>query len=670
MGMLNIDGVQTELTRRVEEADFGYSYPLGLKFHPSSELHKYVVEQINDRVIQAQPLLDGTKDDWEKLDWSTTCYIPLNEEEAKDKDGDFRKPVSVIVPATLAALETLTTYAANTFLQDPIHRYRGRGGKEALIEAALRERVVAAQNSWFKEGLHLISQWRQAYLYGLGIVSPCWTKHIARRPADVTIPDAMTAMLLQMDLPGVKIGDIVRLLEQDVPIFEGNQLECWDTPRCLLDPHTPLNRIQEAEFIGHQVRTNVMHLLGREADPEEHMFNVKAARLLAAQGDGKSIYYRDDSPRKDKYDIAEFESDTTISNVVDVTRMFVNLIPHEWGLGDKKTPEKWMFAVAGDAVVIQAQPLPFNHGMFPVGVAAPSTSGHDVVPVSTLAATMGLQQTIDFFVTSQVKNVKAALNMMLLVDPTGVFMEDVLAPTPGKIIRTKQSVFGGGSLDQWVKQLNVQDVTSQHIDKANAIMGMFKEAVGATDMTQGIMGGLPDRPTEVGINAALIGANSRMALQARMMAMQSMQDLALMESENTTQYMADRVAVSLTGRYERQLREQLGVAEGETEVMVGPDQIGIDAQVEVRTGGMPGGESVQAYTTIIQALLGVEGVGAQLASGLNIPGVFQHWAKLQGAESIAEFLAGGGDVLPQVMPDADLEELARKGDVAPAGVFG
>jgi hypothetical protein len=44
------------------------------------------------------------------------------------------------------------------------------------------------------------------------------------------------------------------------------------------------------------------------------------------------------------------------------------LIPADWGLGSGKVPEKWVFTVGNDAVIIGAQPLGYYHNKFPFQV--------------------------------------------------------------------------------------------------------------------------------------------------------------------------------------------------------------------------------------------------------------------------------------------------------------
>jgi hypothetical protein len=51
---------------------------------------------------------------------------------------------------------------------------------------------------------------------------------------------------------------------------------------------------------------------------------------------------------------------------------------------------------------------------------------------------------------------------MLIVDPSLINMADLEDPKPGKLIRMRRAAWGRG-VENAVKQLNVNDITRQHI---------------------------------------------------------------------------------------------------------------------------------------------------------------------------------------------------------------
>jgi len=76
--------------------------------------------------------------------------------------------------------------------------------------------------------------------------------------------------------------------------------------------------------------------------------------------------------------------------------MFIDLIPKDWKLGASEYPEKWLFSVASDALVIKAKKLGLTHNMYPISVIAPDSDGYTSTPVSRIEVLHGLQGTLDW----------------------------------------------------------------------------------------------------------------------------------------------------------------------------------------------------------------------------------------------------------------------------------
>ena len=110
--------------------DFGYKYPGSIDLHPRSEDHKRLLAAIMERVQSSHEVMSARYDVWNQLDKTLTSFIPLDEEEKREQEKDNRKPFSIVVPTSYAALETLLTYLVQTFFEAPIFRYDGVGGED------------------------------------------------------------------------------------------------------------------------------------------------------------------------------------------------------------------------------------------------------------------------------------------------------------------------------------------------------------------------------------------------------------------------------------------------------------------------------------------------------------------------------------------------------------
>ena len=644
--------------------DLDYEYPRGLDLHPKSDQHNKLLYKILDCAENAKRVLDGMKPEWRKLDWSLNAYVPLDEAESITKTKDWRKPVSVVVPMTFASRETFLTYFHSAFGVNPIHKYRGHGDNR--VAAMLMERVIGKQCQWFKQLLKLNTMWSDGLTYGIGAAHVRWAKHKIKRTVSVEVSDLLAEVLKGSEIKA-NIGDIIRYLEDDV-LYEGTRLDNIDPYHLLLDPNTTPNDYQDAEFIGWMAKSSIFDLMSREQDPEERIFNVKAVRMLGERNLVHSAFYDDESGRDTRQQNTDIgvEYDANTIHPVHLIHMYIKLIPKEWGIGDEEAPEIWQFTVAGDTVIIQADRLDLDHGMFPVVMCAPNTDGHSVLPVSYLATTYGLQQTIDWLTTSRIANVRKCLNNELIVDPARVEMKDLMNPEPGNIIRLKRSSFNGEPISSMVMPLPVPDVTGNHMNDAGIMIDLLRQANGTTDIAMGNLSAMPERPTAAGIDAAKSGALSRLQRIAQIIGLQSMDDLAWMHAYNTIQFMDQTVYVELAGRYEQQLRMAYKSPMGMMDIPVSPYELSPYFDVEPHDGALPNNENLGAWTQILQTMMGVEGVAQQLVGSSDVVGIFQHWARIAGATDINEFIqSGGGNVMPAVMPDQMVQEQAQAGNLVP-----
>ena len=650
-----IEREKEALSKSFQDVHFDYEYPRDLDLKPGSDFSDHILELIDDRVTASKRVTDPLKCEWKKLDWTLTAYVPQDAAEQATKAADPRKPTSIVVPMSLASLETFMTYMSSTFLGSPIHKYSGHGSAERLVNAAKMEALVARQNGWFKEGLRLQTHWQDGFTYGMGLTSPQWAKHKARRARNQVVDDVLAAVLEDLDL-GIDEDDVIRLIEEET-LFEGNELQSIDMYHAILDPNTTPNDIQKSEFIGWQYRTNAMELLSKEDDPEENVFNAEYVRLASENGLMTSRYWEEEeSGRHTRGGMDRSAVDTTqpVSHSVDVTIMFVNLIPSEWGLGQESKPQKWAVAVAGDQIIVDLQPLRYDHGMYPVSACAPSTRGHEVVPVSYIATTYGLQEGVDWFITSHIANVRKAINDMIVFDPSYIDKGDIMNPGPGKLIRLKRNAFASGQgIDSFIKQLPVSDVTHRHVGDAQQLIQFMRETSGTVDITMGNMSGMPERPTAQGISTAQNAALSRLQRIAYIIGSQSMNDIAWQEAYNTIQFMSQETQVSILGRYERQLRSEYGLGPDANGITITPWELEPSFEIEPHNGAMPDKENGGAWTTIMQSLMAVDGVPQQLVQELGggIVGIFKHWARINGATDLDEFKQSAQNTNVQVVPD-------------------
>ena len=246
-----VQGAATEevaFSQDVKRGEYRGRYPNGLDLNPSSDLHKKLVNLVMEKARIAHHRLREKFPEWEKIDDSLTAFVDLSEAEEDVKSADERKPVSIVIPLSYATLETLLTYFAAVFLQDPVFQYGPREPRD-IIKAAKMEYLVQYQVELGKMALGLHTQWRDAFSYGFGLAAPEFIRDYAYK----TVKKKMS---MWSNLMRVFVEGPMQEIRQRVVRYEGNVLNSIDPYLSLPDPNVAIHNLQRGEFFGWIERTN------------------------------------------------------------------------------------------------------------------------------------------------------------------------------------------------------------------------------------------------------------------------------------------------------------------------------------------------------------------------------------------------------------------------------
>lgn len=625
--------------------DFDYEYPNGLDLKPGSTLHNEIKTKILQRAQASRKEMAKRFSSWNEIDRILTTYIPVTDKERLVKQKDSRKPISIVFPYSYSMLEALLTYMSMAFFQDPMFQFEGVEDDDT-VGAMLMEMVVRLHCIKTKVPLALHTIFRDAFAYGVGIGLPGWTIQMGKVPKRSIISSDSEI--------GASRETIVSFVD-DV-VFEGNDLMNLDPYLWLPDPTVSSDKVQQGEFIGWVERDNYMNLLSDEVN-DDMLFNVK---YLKAKTDKRSILTKDQSDRGLKYGTTDtHRSLVGLTNPVDTIKMYINIIPKEWKLGDGEYPEKWFFALSGDDVIVSCAKANHNHGLYPIAVASPEFDGYSITPMSRMEILYGLQGTLDFLFNSHVANVRKAINDMLIVDPYLVNINDLKDPQPGKLIRLRRPAWGHG-VDKVVQQLAVQDITRANISDSAYITQWMDRISGADQSMQGALRqGGPERLTKGEFQGTRGSAVSRLQRIAMIFGMQFMQDVGTMFAVHTQQYMQKETYVKVFGRY----KEQLAGIFGQKAIKVTPDQIAVNYDTIVRDGSIPGGNFSEAWLQ----MFGIIAQTPELHAQFDVFRIFSYIAQQMGAKNLEDFKKTANNVQPTTMPDQAVTNQVQAGNLVPLG---
>lgn len=628
--------------------DYSYKYANGLNLKPGSKLHDKLRDELLSRARASALVMSKKFDTWRKLDESLSAYIRLDSEEQAVKESDERKPTSIVFPYSYAILETILSYMTGVFLQDPVFKYSGVG-PEDVTGSILMQHVVSNHVQKFKVKLALYHQMRDAFVYGLGISAPVWKTINGTKI--LKVKKRRFSSLLSMF---IDTGELGKQLKTNQVLYEGNALENIDPYLYLPDPNVAIHKVQDGEYVGWLDKTNLMKLKREEASNSGTVFNVKYLNHL--QNRKSCVHNFDADGRSVRVGKPSLVGDDSKTNPVHVIRMYIDLVPSDWGLGNVTTPEKWMFALAADEVIISATPTNLAHQMYPVSVIAPDSDGYSASPTSRLDILSGLQTVLDFLFNSHVANVRKSISGSLVVDPYSINVKDIERPGAQKIIKTRRPHWGKGVKDL-VQQLQIHDTTQQNI-RDSAVVVDWMQQVGASD--SGMMGSMrqsgPERLSSAEAQGTIQGAVNRMKRIAMLMGWQGINDIGYLFAAHTQQLMSQEVYVTLSREYQDKLNADTQVQAGRTKV--GPLDMLVDFDLIVQDGSVVSSEHSGTWIDLFKTIVGTE----QLNGKFDVVRIFKHIARSLGASNVDDFEI-------RIVPDAAVPGMVAQGQIAPTNMM-
>jgi hypothetical protein len=330
-----------------------------------------------------------------------------------------------------------------------------------------------------------------------------------------------------------------------------------------------------------------------------------------------------------------------ISKPAHVIWQYITLIPKKWGLGNSEYPEKWLFGLAGDAVIIQARRQGLRHNRYPVAVMASETNGRDVTPLSRLELAQGYQTYIDWMMATYMEALRIDGNGRFFIDPSMVNMHD-MADTSRRFVRARRGQWGKGRLGDAVQQFTTSTAAAQNIPNIAVLMQFLKETTGAVDMTQGILRQKSGDVSATEAEGSRTGAMTKMERMAWVVSRQYFMDMALIQATQTQQLMSRSTYLKIVGGRELELANEFGIMG--PSVHAGPMDVQVAFDCQIRDSSIPTGEHASSWLQLFSVVQG----DPELRMQMEMPRMFLHIARLLGTRNVQQFIRRGGMFLPVV----------------------
>lgn len=598
---------------------------------PNTARHDLVLDYLRTRIEGSERRMSTFYERWDEAALAMQTYIPAKDapEETEDYEdnekGRTPKPTEIVVPYTLAAVQTITTHLMQTFFgRDPAFQLISKRADSAEaarhMETILQYQMQRARVQW-----HFRRAIQDGQVYGVGINRVWWEREEKFK----------TVLKTQTDQMGNVIG---RSRSRELRLsYEGNRIESVSPFDFLPDPYYPMSEVAtEGEFVFARSYVGRHQLKQLEADQVVHYIDYVPETLPAAGVDGLDSQRSNFRFRSHGYSLDDGNvHDDGVTNLYQLDRGTIVIIPAELGLGAQWKPERWLFTIANKSQIIQAVPFDADYDAHPFIVQEPQEQGLAFGHPGTVDFLKDIQYVASWLLNTHVFNVRAALNNMFVYDPTRIDTESIIDTGAGKLIQALPAAYGE-DLGAAIKQLRVEDVTGNHIKDLNAILRIGDELSAVSDNMRGIQDD-GSRKTATEVRTGFEAALSRLSDMARLISVQAFVPLGEMMSSNTQQYMSEEFVGQLLG------------ATGLQDIAISPEQVVGDYYVRTLDGTLPVDKQmgVMLWQQLFQTVAG----HPVLSQVYNLPLIFEHVAELAGAPNIKNM---------KVMPDEQVASLLQQ----------
>ena len=458
---------------------------LELKFN--TKKHNEILEALRNRLHSAAHAVAKKASEYAENEDEFMAYMKTSDADAlRESKKDEGKPeyVSLQIPYSYAVLMSWHTYVSSVFLsRSPVLQFQGRHGESEHQTQA----VEAIMDYQTQVGGHLVPYYiwlLDAGKYGVGIMGNYWDEEFTQVSEIVEEPVTYLGITIAGKTQKKKRTRRVRK-------YQGNRLFNIRPQDFVFDSRVSLANFQKGEFCGRY--TDIGWNDVAKSQEYGQYYNVAEVRRMmnnkhnaTSQGERDTGSTNLELPDAVTKDNSTLQDELKSPDFVNIVEMHVELIPKDWGLGKSTYPEKWVFTIANDKVIIESQPYDALHGDFPYNVLEYEMEGYGLYKRGMLEMLAPLEDTMTWLMNTHFYNVRAVLNGQFIADPSRITLSDFKSEGGGRIVRTKPTAYGQ-DIRTMFHQISTTDVTQNHLRDASIITDLIQRVSGVTDNIMGMV---------------------------------------------------------------------------------------------------------------------------------------------------------------------------------------
>lgn len=592
---------------------------------------------------------------WPRWDESENIYrawrMPDKEDEEQARKG---KPVKLIVPISYAQTQTFLSFIYSTFTQrDYVYELRGRTAEDQRykegMEIDLQYQLEAQQFL-----LKLFFLTLDAAKYGFCVVKNYWdTRYEKVRSIEQQIVEpSIFGRLLGRPASQSQL-EVVR----DIVAYEGNFIDNISPYNFYPDPSLPVARFQQGEFVGHEEEVSLVKVRNLEGrlyhgtDKINNQMMTEDWSYRPKRRVGSRFFSSLTGTAQDLKGSCILAEVIFYSSPAELSRI------SGMDFGQEKETRRYIATMANDDKIIRFEEYNYLHGNFGYAVGEYSPDHNSFINPGLTDTIYELQNIITWFINSHVSNVRRVLANRFIGDPNKVHVEDVT--NESLLIRVKSN---SGGIKNSIEQLNVQDVTSNHIKDVEALHKIVQLVTGINDNALGQYA--TGRRSATESRSVSAGAAARLKMHAQLLYAQCLEPLGRMMIANTRQGRSKEIYANILGENLAQYPYEQVILTPPDRVMGGYDFIPYDAT-------LPTDKIQQA--NILKELFTVLISNPNTIQLLNKNPMLllDHIAELLGIRNLKDFNLQQMPVQqPMVVPDQQAMEMAQASGAEPVDMMG
>jgi hypothetical protein len=582
-------------------------------FHQQLFLHvKGLVDMSRHYMIQYYDIWDHNDD----------VYRGLKRPDKEDVNARNRnEPEKMVVPLTYSQVQTFIAFCTALYTQrERVFELIGTGEEDhraAKIGEALIDRDLTYNCFPVKLYQFLLDVGR----FGIGIIKSAWHRDVYTQERTTTIPaPSIFGIPLGAPRTTTEMAEVVRYL--------GNKLINVSPYSFFPDVRLPLYRFQEGEFVASEDMYSLSHLRQMEKNGD-----VSGIQWVKPQKADVFALRRRLIRQTERAPMGPGRMATGSAQTVGaaiLTEVQVSLVPSMFKIngepmGPEDYPVRWNIWYVNDTRIVKAEPLGYKHDLYTYDIGEYSPDMLNLINEGLADSMDRLQDVISWLINSHITNVRKVIGDKLIVDPSGIEMKDLTERRP--VIRLRPDAARTG-VDKWVKQLQVVDVTANHMKDAQDLQSVVQLTTGINDNALGQYHVGRRSATEArNVNSATA---ARLKVTALMLFRQTLEPLARKMLSNLQQGLDVETFVRVIG-------ENANPADYAQFTKVTKDDLVGDYDFEVFDGTLPMERAEQAAA--LQEFLQAMFMNPQIVPvlGYDIRKLVAEWLELRGIRNPKRF---------------------------------